>query len=198
MKIKIDKMEIFWQNLFLEIYCWRKIMNAMMTAALLFVPFVPKIIDYLESSQETPVAAKTVHLAQEITQCDSPEAALTRLLEEPHLKADFISSLTQFLLSYEDLRLKSLEAARTRDMILASLGSARRGDWMVILAAGGLIACVLSLTFFKEHLSGESVGIISAICGIFGSCLKDAFGFEFGSSRGSREKDILMTKSNFH
>ena len=45
------------------------------------------------------------------------------------------------------------------------------------------------LAFFGDSLSGEGVGIISTISGIFGSCLKDAFGFEFGSSRGSREKD---------
>jgi hypothetical protein len=27
------------------------------------------------------------------------------------------------------------------------------------------------------------------IAGIFGACLKDAYTFEFGSSRGSKEKD---------
>jgi hypothetical protein len=42
---------------------------------------------------------------------------------------------------------------------------------------------------FKVNLSGEVIGIVSTIAGIFGSCLKDAYAFEFGSSRGSKEKE---------
>jgi hypothetical protein len=52
--------------------------------------------------------------------------------------------------------------------------------------------CLGSLAFFKETLPGEAVGIISTIAGIFGSCLKDAYAFEFGSSRGSKAKDAAV------
>ena len=38
------------------------------------------------------------------------------------------------------------------------------------------------------------VGIISTVAGIFGACLRDAFQFEFGSSRGSRDKDELLAQ----
>jgi hypothetical protein len=41
-------------------------------------------------------------------------------------------------------------------------------------------------------LPGEAVGIISTVAGIFGACLKDAYAFEFGSSRGSKEKDSTV------
>jgi hypothetical protein len=41
-------------------------------------------------------------------------------------------------------------------------------------------------------LSGEVIGIVSTIAGIFGSCLKDACAFEFGSSRGSKEKETHL------
>jgi hypothetical protein len=65
----------------------------------------------------------------------------------------------------------------------------KRQNIMVISAAAGLIVCLLILTSYKRDLPGEVVGIISTISGIFGACLKDAYSFEFGSSRGSKDKD---------
>ena len=63
---------------------------------------------------------------------------------------------------------------------------------MVVGAVLGLVACLVSLIWFRTGLPGEAVGIISTIAGIFGACLRDAFQFEFGSSRGSREKDNVI------
>lgn len=60
---------------------------------------------------------------------------------------------------------------------------------MVACAAAGLVLCMLILTSYKGDLPGEVVGIISTVSGIFGACLKDAYSFEFGSSRGSKDKD---------
>ena len=166
----------------------------LISAALLFAPFVPKIIDFLGEDDSTQVAKKTVLLAKEITQCDSPQEALEKLWEQPDLQEAFIQNITQFLSLQEELHLENLRSARNRDVILSSLGVHKRADIMVICASVGLVFCVIALSLFKESLSGEVTGIISTICGIFGSCLKDAFGFEFGSSRGSREKDLIITK----
>lgn len=63
---------------------------------------------------------------------------------------------------------------------------------MVLGAVLGLIACLASLIWFRAGLPGEAVGIISTIAGIFGACLRDAFQFEFGSSRGSKDKDSVI------
>lgn len=63
---------------------------------------------------------------------------------------------------------------------------------MIIAAAVGLVACVISLSLSKDNMPGEVVGIISTVCGIFGSCIKDAYSFEFGSSRGSKDKDARL------
>ena len=65
----------------------------------------------------------------------------------------------------------------------------KRLNIMIICAAAGLVLCVLILTSYKGSLPGEVVGIISTVSGIFGACLKDAYSFEFGSSRGSKDKD---------
>ncbi|MDR1982802.1 MAG: hypothetical protein LBQ08_03335 [Holosporaceae bacterium] len=71
----------------------------------------------------------------------------------------------------------------------------KRLNIMVIGAALGLIFCLLMLTSYKRDLPGEVVGIISTISGIFGACLKDAYSFEFGSSRGSKDKDDKISST---
>ena len=67
--------------------------------------------------------------------------------------------------------------------IINTLSRNRRMNFMVIGAAFGLMFCLLMLTSYKKDLPGEIVGIVSTIAGIFGACLKDAYSFEFGSSR---------------
>lgn len=71
----------------------------------------------------------------------------------------------------------------------------KRLNLMVIGAALGLVFCLMVLTTYKGDLPGEVVGIISTVSGIFGTCLKDAYSFEFGSSRGSKDKDDRISNA---
>ncbi|MDR2268486.1 MAG: hypothetical protein LBD81_03510 [Holosporaceae bacterium] len=71
----------------------------------------------------------------------------------------------------------------------------KRLNIMIIGAALGLVFCLLTLTSYSGDLPGEVVGIISTVSGIFGACLKDAYSFEFGSSRGSKDKDDKISSA---
>ena len=82
-----------------------------------------------------------------------------------------------------------------RISMLNAYNKNRRLNIMILGAVFGLVFCLLMLTFYKGDLPGEVVGIISTVSGIFGSCLKDAYSFEFGSSRGSKEKDDKITST---
>ena len=73
--------------------------------------------------------------------------------------------------------------------VINAHGRNMRLNIMIIGAAIGLGLCLIILTICTGKLSGEVIGIVSTVAGIFGACLKDAYSFEFGSSRGSREKD---------
>lgn len=89
--------------------------------------------------------------------------------------------------------LADTQSARQRDVELRKSGDNNtRADVMVIGAVVGLISCLAVLIFFQGEVPGEVVGIVSMVAGIFGACLKDAYAFEFGSSRGSKEKDALL------
>lgn len=67
-----------------------------------------------------------------------------------------------------------------------------RADIMVVGAVLGLISCLACLVFFRHGLPGEAVGIIATVAGVFGACLRDAFTYEFGSSRSSKNKDDVI------
>lgn len=69
-----------------------------------------------------------------------------------------------------------------------------RANVLALGAVAVLIACLGVLTFWRDQVPGEVVGVISTVAGIAGACLRDAFQFEFGSSRGSRDKDALLAQ----
>lgn len=69
-----------------------------------------------------------------------------------------------------------------------------RANVLAIGAVVVLIACLGVLTLWRKDIPGEVVGVVSTVAGIAGSCMRDAFAFEFGSSRGSREKDALLAQ----
>lgn len=83
--------------------------------------------------------------------------------------------------------------ARARDTALMQAGQHnRRADWMVALDVVGLIACLVAIVVLKDSLSGVAVTLITSLASYFGLSLRDAHQFEFGSSRGSKDKDSLL------
>lgn len=58
---------------------------------------------------------------------------------------------------------------------------------LAALAVLGLLSCVYAITSNQE-LSEISVNAIMFVAGILASCVRDVYGFEFGSSSGSKAK----------
>ena len=46
-----------------------------------------------------------------------------------------------------------------------------------------------------RFVSGIILLALVVVSGIFGACLKDAYSFEFGSSRGSKDKDDKISNA---
>lgn len=142
------------------------------------------------------LAEKIVKIARDITGEDEPLKAIKILEKEPILMLRYQQEVMRLDRDLERAFLDDRQDARARDMTFITSGrSNTRADMMVISAAAGLVGCLVSLAYFKDWLPGEAIGIISTIAGIFGSCLKDAYSFEFGSSRGSKEKDVAVLMS---
>jgi hypothetical protein len=162
-------------------------------AAIGLAEFAPMIARWLGGDDAEKMASIIVECARRITGHNDPFETLQTLRSDPQALILFQKELLKIEADHEVSLLHDRQSARTRDVsITQAAGRNYRADIMVIAAACGLGMCLGSLVYFKGHLPGEAVGIISTIAGIFGACLKDAYAFEFGSSRGSKEKDSTV------
>jgi hypothetical protein len=162
-------------------------------AALGLAGFAPIIARWLGGDKAQDVATKVVDIAQKVTGASDPVEAIQRLQRDSGMVSESQKAVIQVEAEIELALMKDRQDARMRDVALLNAGRSNiRADVMVIAAAIGLILCLGSLAYFSTELPGEAVGIISTIAGIFGACLKDAYNFEFGSSRGSKEKDMTV------
>lgn len=156
--------------------------------------FSPLLARWLGGEQGEKAAHQAVRLAQNITGEKKLENVLGYLKRDPQALLSFQKALMQLDHDLELAAYKDLDNARMRDIALAQAGRSNlRADIMVLAAAFGLICCLVTITLYRTSLPGEAVGIISTIAGIFGACLKDAYAFEFGSSRGSKLKDTKLS-----
>lgn len=154
----------------------------------------PIIGRWLGGEQGEKAARQAVGLAQSLTGEKDPLNVIGSLKGDPKLLAKFQQALLQMDHELELAVYRDRDNARARDIALAHAGRSNlRADIMVLSAAFGLISCLLTITLYRTSLPGEAVGIISTIAGIFGACLKDAYAFEFGSSRGSKLKDSKLS-----
>ena len=165
----------------------------LIAAALGLAQFSPIIGKWLGGKHAEEMAQKVVDIASTVTDTMDPHAAIQRLSENQKMLLEFQNKVLDMEAHYIDLEYQDRLDARARDVALLKFGHHNmRADIMVISAALGLILCLASLAYYSDALPGEAVGIISTIAGIFGSCLKDAYAFEFGSSRGSKDKDSTV------
>ena len=164
-------------------------------AALVLAEMVPSIAKWFVSEKGATsnrmLASQIVDVAKKVTGASRAEDAVSLLQKDTGLLLQFQHSIAKLEHDLERSFIQDRMQARTRDAALIKSGYTNtRADVMVFAAAVGLVGCLSCLGFYQGHLAGEAVGIISTIAGIFGACLKDAYAFEFGSSRGSKNKDF--------
>lgn len=170
-----------------------------LAAALSLVEMAPALSRWFKEDKSDPettkmIASHVLKIAKQVTGEKSAASAVESLKTNPKALLEFQRSALKMDYEIHQSFIKDRVSARQRDIALITGGriSNKRADIMVISAAVGLILCLGFLAFYKNNMPGEAVGIISTIAGIFGACLKDAYAFEFGSSRGSKEKDLAF------
>lgn len=166
---------------------------SIIATALAFSQFAPVISKWIGGKSAENVANTIIGIAKNITNSNNEKEALQKLQRDTKLVAEFQKAIIESEKEIELALIKDRESARNRDIAIINAGRRnKRADIMVIAAAMGLVICLIVICLFEQNLPGEAVGIISTVAGIFGSCLKDAYNFEFGSSRGSKEKDLTV------
>lgn len=165
------------------------------TTAMALAQFAPQIVRWLTGSDKAAEAAgQVVEIAEAVTG-KTGHGAVVAMQADPTLVLQFRTSLLQVEADLDKAYLADRADARARDVALAQAGrNNRRADVMIIGAVVGLLACLFVLVRFQGQVPGEVVGIVSTVAGLFGACLRDAFQFEFGSSRGSADKSELLAR----
>ena len=166
----------------------------------------PMIARWLGGENAGQVAEKVVGIAKAVTGAQSPEEALQRIQTDAKAALDFQLAVMANEKDLDALYLADRQDARARDVALRQAGAHNtRANAMVAMDVLGLLAGLggmLALGWFKskhpaaitEGVFGALLAQLSTITSYFGLCLRDAHQFEFGSSRGSKEKDALIGK----
>jgi hypothetical protein len=138
------------------------------------------------------------------------EASLANALAggiTPEIRAKIIDADTQLKLAsmtfadaaqareLETLRVQLTDAqsARERDKEYVKAGHYNaRADILAFLSVAGLLVC-LWFVVRDSSLPESARSAVMFVAGVFASAVRDVFSFEFGSSRGSKEKDTAIT-----
>lgn len=166
----------------------------------------PKIIGHLAGDKAEEVAERVVDMAQEITGTATPELALAKIKADPNLAMQLNIRAQEIEADLDKAFLADRASARARDIEFLKAGQSNtRANWMIVGDVVGLLACLAAMVYTTWLGVQGSIGakdvspIIMALNGPLGMLtqqfangLRDAHQFEFGSSRGSREKDAAL------
>lgn len=162
------------------------------SVALGLAQFAPSIMRFFGAGEKsTAVAEKVVGIAKGITGAATPEEALERMRADAKLANEFMLATLAADAELEKAALQDRQNARARDVEIRRIsGYNWRADILII-------GCVAALCYIVNKIAAETVktevlAIFNMALGALLKMLGDVFSFEFGSSRGSKEKDALL------
>jgi hypothetical protein len=155
--------------------------------------FAPSIIKWITGSdKDEEVAADVVGIAQAITGTGDADAALAAIKADPNKVLEFQLAIAAQKADLDKAYLADVADARARDVALRqSGGSNLRANILAFLAVSGLVLCVWFIAR-DTALPERAVNAIMFVAGQLANAVMMVYAFEFGSSRGSKEKDNLL------
>lgn len=163
-------------------------MAPLIALAAQLIPFLlPKVAKALGGEKAEKVADTVVGIAEAVTGKKGQDA-VEAVKANPETALAFLKAQLDQETRLEELVIEDRKDARARDSLFIKAGRWNfRADLLVI-------GCVLALCYIVNEIAGtdikpEVLAIFNMSVGALLKMLGDAFAFEFGSSRGSKEKD---------
>jgi|GEM_PF-842499 len=126
-----------------------------------------------------------------VTETGDIDQAFERIRSDKELELELQRVLLTAETNYWQQCIQDKQNARDRDLAIQRLrGQNLRANIMLVMAMIGIVLSVGALVAFKHVLHADGVGMLSAVAAVFGACLKDAYSFEFGSSKTSSDEAI--------
>lgn len=166
-----------------------------------------KLAPTVVSALASPLAGAAVAALGEVFGMSEPtQEKIKEIMESGQMTGEQISALKALELKlkaeeqergfrYAELEIRDRESARDRDAKLAQAGiKNRRADSMYFLAI--VVICALVYLVWKDGSINEYVkGIITLVLGRFLGYLDNIYNFEFGTTRGSEQKSLLLARA---
>jgi hypothetical protein len=160
------------------------IIGALISAA----PTVARLIGGNKAGKAADAAVK---IAESVTGKKGMEAAKA-IQADPNLAMRFEEAVMAQEVTLLRLANEDRADARSRDVEMRRLGGTNwRADILAVGAMIGLVALIWTL-LFVEIPAGPARDVLLMLSGALVTIVKDVYQFEFGSSRGSKEKDKLI------
>lgn len=158
--------------------------------AIQLASFVPSVLKLITGSDKAEAAAAAVvEVAKQVTGQADGDAALQALHADPVLVLQFQRDMAAQQVELERIYLGDRADARARDVKMIERGIVnRRATYMVWLTFAAVFVIAGLLVFVADPTSPAGAYLIS-VGTLFAGKFGTAFDFEFGSSRGSRDKD---------
>lgn len=160
---------------------------------------VPSLAGKILGKRGAKVAEKVWDTALDVAGVDpdvanaDPELVLAQVRQDQEV-ANALRIQLQMLDAEEHQReIDDRNSARQYQLALGSEGQ-KRGTMMIIFVSIGLLGCVIAVFWGStyEGFDEAEVAFVSTVAGALLKMLSDAFAFEFGSSRGSKQKSAQI------
>ncbi len=163
------------------------------TIAFGLAQYAPSIIKWLSGSEKAEEAAqKVIDVARVVTGKQDASEAVEAIRADPAVLMQFRQAMAGIEADMDRAYLADRQNARGRDVAFVQAGRWNiRADLLALLSVTGLIVCVWFVAR-DSSLPERAVNAIMFVAGTLAACVRDVFAFEFGSSRGSREKDAIL------
>ncbi len=159
------------------------------TIGLGLIKFAPMIGGWLFGDKGEEAAKKVVKIAEQVTG-KKGAAAEKAINASPELAMKFKTAVLDQQIKLDKLYLADRQDARERDLKLRELGYRNVRADIMILVVGVALCLDMWLLWANPSMPSGVVAIFNIVVGALLQMLNAAFNFEFGSSRGSKEKDL--------
>lgn len=168
-------------------------MPPLIALAAQLVPFLlPKVAKALGGEKAEKVAESVVDIAEAVTGKKGQDA-VEAVKANPETALAYLKAQMDQEWRLEELVVDDRKDARLRDRAFIAMGKWNfRADLMVL---GSVVAlCYIVNEIAGTEIKPEVLAIFNMAVGALLKMLGDAFAFEFGSSRGSKEKDEALRR----
>lgn len=155
----------------------------------------PRFVEMVAGERAGKVAKRVARIAAGVTGAQDPDDALAILQADPDMMVAYQVKVLEQEADIEALYLQDRQDARARDIELRRAGYRNvRADILAYVAIGGLVLLAYTLVFVALP-EGPGRDMLLMLSGALVVVVKDVYGFEFGSSRGSKDKDQEIART---